>query len=190
VDGPGRVLFGNPAAEALVRRGVLAQRGGHLSVRDEAVAGRFAAALASVRSQGAKASGDGAVIVLACPDPAAPSGVARYAAHVLALPPPHPFRAVAPRATACVQVIRLDGEAAGAPALDPGVLMEAFDLTPREARLAVFVGSGGSLDAAGRAFGTSRNTLRAQLQAVFEKTGARRQAELVRLVRDLASLRA
>jgi DNA-binding CsgD family transcriptional regulator/PAS domain-containing protein len=189
VDARGRVVFLNLAAEDLFRRGVLTARGGPLSVGDDAVQGRFAAELAAARWLGVRAPPDGAVVVLHCDDATSPSGFRRDAAQITALSPNHPYRAVAPRAVVCIRVARLDAAEGGAPTVDPEVLAGVFDLTPREARLAAFVGAGGSLDAACRVFGVSRNTARVQLQAVFEKTGTRRQPELVRLVQRLASLR-
>ena len=190
VDNGGRILFLNSPAEDLLRRGVLACKSGSLSVTDASVADRFEAMLASVCSPGAGAWEEDMVVLLHSEDPNALSGVRRDGAQIFALPPSHPFRTVAPSAVACVRLVHLSGEDAGASTVEPDVLMKAFGLTPREARLAAFVGAGNSLDAACQTFGVSRNTVRVQLQAVFDKTGTRRQAELVRLVQGLASLKA
>lgn len=59
------------------------------------------------------------------------------------------------------------------------VLGEAFALTPAEARLAVLVGGGDELSKAAEVLGIAKGTARSQLKAIFMKTGARRQAELV-----------
>ena len=52
-------------------------------------------------------------------------------------------------------------------------------LTQAEARLAVALCEGLSVEEAAARFGVSLATVRAQLKAVFAKTGTRRQAELV-----------
>lgn len=87
-----------------------------------------------------------------------------------------------------------DGEAAGpclllslaAPGLvgqvGERVLAEMFTLTPAEARLLAALVNGSSLEEYCASAGLSRNTARAQLKALFRKTGSRRQGELVRQV--------
>ena len=65
------------------------------------------------------------------------------------------------------------------PVTDAALLAQVFDLTSAEARLAVALCDGCDLATAARNFGISRHTIRSQLKAVFAKTGARRQAELV-----------
>jgi len=59
-----------------------------------------------------------------------------------------------------------------------------YDLTASEALLALHIADGGDTSAYAAARQVSRNTVRNQLQAVFDKTGTRRQAELVRLLAD------
>jgi DNA-binding CsgD family transcriptional regulator len=62
------------------------------------------------------------------------------------------------------------------------VLGELFGLTPAEANLAIKLARGRSLAQVSEEQNISRHTARAQLKSVFAKTGATRQAELVRLV--------
>jgi DNA-binding CsgD family transcriptional regulator len=63
------------------------------------------------------------------------------------------------------------------------VLLNLFDLTPAEARLAGRACSGElSLPAIASEFGVSINTIRTQLQSLFDKTGSKRQADLARLL--------
>ncbi len=57
-----------------------------------------------------------------------------------------------------------------------------FGLTPAEGRLAAAIAEGCSLRDAADQIGVSVHTVRAQLGAVFAKTGTRRQADLVRLL--------
>lgn len=63
-------------------------------------------------------------------------------------------------------------------------LGKSFDLTVSEALLALHIADGGSTTDYAATRGITRNTVRNQLQAVFDKTGVRRQTELVRLLAD------
>jgi DNA-binding CsgD family transcriptional regulator len=58
-------------------------------------------------------------------------------------------------------------------------LMAGFSLSRAEARLSAALVAGRSLSDYAREAGVSRNTVRNQLAIIFEKTGTRRQAELV-----------
>ncbi len=69
------------------------------------------------------------------------------------------------------------------------ILGELFGLTPAEANLAILLARGLSLAEVSETQHISPHTARAQLKSVFAKTGASRQAELVRLVlKSVASL--
>jgi len=59
-------------------------------------------------------------------------------------------------------------------------LEQLYGLTPAEARLAERLAAGEPLDAAAAALDVSRETVRSQLRAVFDKTDTRRQGELLR----------
>lgn len=61
-------------------------------------------------------------------------------------------------------------------------LEQLFALSRAEARLAGILADGQNLEDAAAELGISRNTARAQLQAIFGKTGTNRQADLVRLL--------
>jgi DNA-binding CsgD family transcriptional regulator len=62
------------------------------------------------------------------------------------------------------------------------LLRTAFKLTPAEAKLAVRIATGETIDDASDALGISKVTARHQLKAVFSKAGVHRQAQLVSLV--------
>ena len=66
------------------------------------------------------------------------------------------------------------------------MLRRFFDLTPAESIVLERLVYGLSLQEIAEALGTSRNTVRNQLQVVFEKTGTNRQSELIRLVLSTA----
>lgn len=64
----------------------------------------------------------------------------------------------------------------------PDVLATLYNLTHAEADLASLLCAGKSIDEAATAREITRNTARAQLKAVFSKTGVKRQTDLVRLL--------
>jgi DNA-binding CsgD family transcriptional regulator/PAS domain-containing protein len=70
----------------------------------------------------------------------------------------------------------------GAPMLDEDWLRQRYGLTPREASLARSLVDGLSLRGAAEANGVSYETARWYLKQVFQKTGASRQGDLVRLL--------
>lgn len=63
-------------------------------------------------------------------------------------------------------------------------LRQRYGLTPAEARLAWEIVRGGGRKAAAESRGISVATARSQLTSIFDKTGVRRQSELVRLLLD------
>ena len=71
--------------------------------------------------------------------------------------------------------------------LDPSVLQGALRLTRAEARLAALIFAGRSVRAAASELGVAETTVKTQLMSVFEKTGVSKQAELVRLISNLAA---
>jgi DNA-binding CsgD family transcriptional regulator len=66
------------------------------------------------------------------------------------------------------------------------LIQSLFDLTPAEARVARGLASGETLEDIAAASNLSRNTIRSQLRGALEKTGSRRQAELVALLGGIA----
>lgn len=189
IDGAARILYLNPAAEDLDRGGRFLRLDRTLLFSDRLAAGVVASTLAAIRITG-PAIPDVPAFVIHEPHSDKAQGGAlgerRLAARIVAVPPTHPYRlVVAPRAVAALYLLDLDPAWPRVAGSVVEMLSESFGLTPHEARLAAFVGTGGTLEAASRTFGVMRNTVRVQLQAVFEKTGVRRQAELVRLVHGL-----
>ena len=68
--------------------------------------------------------------------------------------------------------------------LSPAVLRDLFRLTPAEALLATALAAGTSLADSAQQLGIAYNTARSHLRAIFEKTGTRRQSQLVYLLRS------
>ncbi|WP_116368783.1 helix-turn-helix transcriptional regulator [Parahaliea mediterranea] len=70
-----------------------------------------------------------------------------------------------------------------------GLLQQLFDFTPSEARLAIALANGRSLEEIAEDLSVSRNTLRTHLRGAFQKTGVNQQSALVSLVlRSVAGL--
>ena len=65
---------------------------------------------------------------------------------------------------------------------DAAQLREKFGLTPAEAAFAVEISTGDGIQAAADRLSISRATARTHLSRIFDKTGSRRQAELVRVL--------
>ncbi|MBV8834932.1 MAG: helix-turn-helix transcriptional regulator [Alphaproteobacteria bacterium] len=79
-----------------------------------------------------------------------------------------------------VAIFVIDPEAAADPT--PQQLQHQFGLTPAEAELAHEIAKGEGLIACAKALQISRATASTHLQRIFEKTGTKRQAQLVRVI--------
>ncbi len=66
--------------------------------------------------------------------------------------------------------------------IDPFILSTTFDLTPAEARIAALVVNGRTPEECANEMHVKISTVRSQLMAVYAKTGASGQADLVRMV--------
>lgn len=69
---------------------------------------------------------------------------------------------------------------------DPRMLVEIFNLTDAEARLANAMSVGHSIESAAALLGVQPSTVRSQLKSVFRKTGVSRQQDLVRMLASLS----
>lgn len=62
------------------------------------------------------------------------------------------------------------------------LLMRTFGLTPAEADIAIRLAAGQSRADIAAARGVSAETLKVQLRSIYDKTGCRRESQLVRIV--------
>ncbi|MFB9949102.1 helix-turn-helix transcriptional regulator [Rhizobium puerariae] len=177
-SGEGKILHANRAAERLLEdgaavydaNGVLAARAPdagrelrkaiRLAARDEGTLGKTGLAVCL--------SGSQALPMLA---------------HVLPINGSDLRARLRPEAVAAVFVPRPVSAGSGLPPDETKeFLRRRFGLTKAEADVALEIAKGDGRDAAGARLGITATTVRAHLSNIFEKTGVRRQAELVRLL--------
>jgi len=71
------------------------------------------------------------------------------------------------------------------PIVDPDLLATAFDLTPAECRVACHIAEGRTPKEIANHTGVQHDTVRKQLQAIYQKTATNRQVDLIRLLLNL-----
>jgi DNA-binding CsgD family transcriptional regulator len=85
---------------------------------------------------------------------------------------------VGPQPAACALVVH--GGTSVVPSIGPQLLRHVYGLTPAEVQIARAIAEGRTLKEYAERRRISRNTAASQLKRVFEKTGLKRQSELVR----------
>jgi len=155
IDRSGRTLFLNRAAQALIRRGLLRLRNGCLcsgSPEHGAAIGRLIARCAIGAGCSVRLAGETGTLLIAA--------------------------CAIPGNAVLLRVVDPDV----APLPDPAVLQDQFGFTPAEAAIATDILAGHDLAASAARRRVTLHTARAHLRRLFEKTGTRRQAELMRLL--------
>jgi DNA-binding CsgD family transcriptional regulator len=104
---------------------------------------------------------------------------------LLPLRPGHEFR---PAAESAGSVLALIHDPAQVLRLNPALIAKLHGLTPTEAELAAFLAEGRSLAEFAAARGCSEQTARTHMKRILDKTGARRQADLVRMLLGASAL--
>jgi len=178
VDAAGRLAHANAGGRALLEdRSVLRLSGGRLVAREERSAPGLSEVLAAAGG-GAALPGRGVAVALGAADGE------RYVAHILPLGAvPRRSLGRRPAAVAAILVHRVPLEAA----FPSEAIARLHGLTPAELRvLGAIVEIGGVPETAG-ALGIAEATVKTHLHRLFGKTGATRQADLVKLVAAFAS---
>ena len=174
LDEHGRLLLANAQAESLLRRQPLLKMSQGRLNPSGLRTGRFVQLLQAACGQSGPAVGGGALIRDVHGD---------AALQLLVLPLParlHSYNVWArPLALAVVQE---PGQSHGE---QQHLLRQIYDLTPAELRVALALCQGDTPAQAAQCVGSSVGTVRIQLKSIFDKTGARRQADLVRLLTAL-----
>jgi DNA-binding CsgD family transcriptional regulator/PAS domain-containing protein len=179
VDADGRIVHANIAGHDILRGGdFLRSRGGRVVARDEQVNQTLREIFAVASNGGDEIGTKGIDLPLIACD-----GL-RYVAHVL------PLTSGARRMTgmsytvvAALFVRRAAFESTSA----TEVIGKTFKLTPTELRVLLAIVEVGGVPEVAAALGVADTTVRTHVGHLFEKTGARRQADLVKLVAGYAT---
>jgi len=179
VDAGGRIVHVNAAAQAILDAGdILRSVEGKLTARD-AQADRTLREVFAAAGQGDEALGTKGIAV-----PLTGEEGERYVAHALPLTSGARQCAGIGLTAAAALFIRKTAPAVSA---RPEVIGAAFKLTPTELRVLLAIVELGSVPEVAAALGVADTTVRTHVGRLFEKTGTKRQAELVRLVAGFAS---
>ena len=155
IDRSGRAQFLNRTVQTLIRKGLMRFKGGCLysgTPDHGAMFSRFIARCAIGASCSVRLVGDGGTLLIA--------------------------GCLISRNTVLLRII----DPASTRLPSTGVLQDQFGFTPAEAALATDLLAGNDITASAAHRRISPHTARAHLRRLFEKTGTRRQAELMRLL--------
>jgi DNA-binding CsgD family transcriptional regulator len=170
----GRLIHANAAGSVLLAAGdILSSAGGRLAAFEPRVQRTLREVFA------AAGQGDAAVGIKGIAVSLTGKDGERYVAHALPLTSGARRRAGIDRAAAAALFVR---RAALVAASASEVIGETFKLTPTELRVLLAITEVGGIPEVATAFGVADTTVRTHVNRLFEKTGATRQADLVKLV--------
>ena len=178
IDAEGRLLHANAAGVGMLDGDIpLRAVRGRLTASSPETAARLRQVFAAA-AQGDLALGEPGLAI-----PLVAESGERFAANVLPLTSGARLAGGFGRAAAAVFVTRASVDAPS----PPQMLSGAFKLTPTELRVLLAIVDVGGVPDVAAALGLARTTVRWHLKTVFAKTGATRQADLVKLVAGYAS---
>jgi DNA-binding CsgD family transcriptional regulator/PAS domain-containing protein len=179
VDATGRVLFANESGRGkLAKADAVRVRDGRLAAIDPGAAALFHETFATAALGDTAMGAKGVAISLI-----AATG-ARHVAHVLPLTGGERRHAVASHSAVCAVFIR---EAALDSPSQARILASTFQLTPTELRVLLAIVDVGGVPEVAEALGVAESTVKTHLGRLYCKTGAGRQADLVKLVASFSS---
>ena len=174
IDAEGRIIHANTAGNAILATSdILSSSGGRLVARD-ALAQQTLRDIFAAAGQGDAALGNRGIAV-----PLIGKRGERYVAHALPLTSGARRRAGIVYTAAAALFVR---RAALVASSTSQVIGETFKLTPTELRVLLAIIEVGGIPEVATAFGVADTTVRTHVNRLFEKTGATRQADLVKLV--------
>lgn len=177
VDREMRLLFADAGGETyLGRSGGFRLRSGMLSLTDWPADKKLALGVARIIYHGLHQTQD-THVSMACPQTQRTVVIEIQPVHHALGTPGRPFMAGSSAAAILSLSYQKNEQQAASDSL-----RSRFGLTPAEAALAFEMLAGDGREAAARRCGISINTARTHLTRIFDKTGVRRQAELVALV--------
>jgi DNA-binding CsgD family transcriptional regulator len=179
VDAGGRIVHANAAGYAMISTGdILRSVGGRLVARDAQVDKTLCEIFA------AAGQGDAALGTMGIAVPLTGRDDERYVAHVLPLTSGARRRAGRTYTAAAALFVR---KAALVVPSAFEVIGKTFKLTPTELRVLLAIVEVGGVPEVAAALGVAATTVKTHLGRLFEKTGATRQADLVKLVAGYAT---
>ncbi len=174
VDATGRIVHANTAGHAMLKgAGVLHGASGRLVANDPQVDQTLADTFATA------GNGDDAIGIRGVSVPLLARNGERYVAHVLPLT--SGARRQAGTSYAAVAALFVHKAALETPS-PPEVIAKAFQLTPMELRVLLAIVEVGGAPEVAEALGVAETTIKTHLGRLYQKTGAGRQANLVKLV--------
>jgi DNA-binding CsgD family transcriptional regulator/PAS domain-containing protein len=180
VDANGRIVHVNAAGKEMLSAGdFLRSSGGRLVASDGKVNHTLRETVA------AAVGGDGGIGSKGIAVPLNAQDGEPYVAHVLSLSTGERHRAGAASAAAAALFVR---KAALEYLSPPEVIGATYNLTPAELRVLRGIVDIGGVPEVAAAFGIAETTVKTHLSRLFDKTGAVRQADLVKLVAGYSNL--
>jgi DNA-binding CsgD family transcriptional regulator len=180
VAAEGRLIHANAAGSAILAESdILSSIGGRLVASDTRVQRTLRDVFA------AAGQGDAAVGIKGIAVPLIGKDGERYVAHALPLTSGARRRAGINRLAVAALFVR---RAALMASSASQVIGETFKLTPTELRVLLAIVEVGGIPEVATAFGVADTTVRTHVNRLFEKTGATRQADLVKLVAGYATM--
>lgn len=180
VDARGRVVHANAAGHAMLGEADVVRMSGSRLVATDATGNQAFADIFAAAGTGDDALGTRGIAL-----PLTSRGGERYVAHVLPLTSGARRQTGASFSAAAALFVRKA-------ALDtPGpleVVAKTYGLTPSELRVLLGVVEVGGAPDVAEALGIAETTVKFHLKRLFEKTGTRRQAELVKIVAGYSNL--
>jgi DNA-binding CsgD family transcriptional regulator len=179
VDATGRIIHANASGHSMISEAAaLRAPGGRLGALDAQ------ADQALLDSFSAAARGDAVLAKKGIAVPLKARDEQRYMAHVLPLTSGSRRKAGASYAATATIFVRKAELDLPSP---PEAVAKEFGLTPAELRVLFAIIEVGSVPQVSQVLGVSEATVKTHLRHLFEKTGTRRQAELVKLVAGYAN---
>jgi DNA-binding CsgD family transcriptional regulator len=174
VDATGRIVHANVAGHVMLNAAdVLHADAGRLVVNDRQADGILADTFATA------GNGDATVGIKGIAVPLIARDGDRYVAHVLPLT--SGARRQAGKSYAAVAALFVHKAALDTPS-PPEAIAKAYKLTPMELRVLLAIVEVGGVPEVAEALGIAETTVKTHLHQTYQKTGANRQADLVKLI--------
>jgi DNA-binding CsgD family transcriptional regulator/PAS domain-containing protein len=174
VDAEGRIVHANAACRAIIEPGdVLSVNSGRITARDAKIDRALREMLIASDANASAIAREAVALPLRAQDGT------HYVVHVLPLTSgTRRLAALAELATTALFIRKASVESPST----PGVIADAYNLTPTELRVLLAIVEVGGVPEVAGSLGVAETTVKTHLGRLFEKTGVSRQADLVKIV--------